>query len=68
MLLMISVVNKLLENFMKKNYKRLINNNSRWKKVIKRKGDKLCVKWKDYDSSFNSWIDKKGIMTSNSVK
>ena len=29
-------------------------------KVIKRKGDKLYVKWKGYDNSFNSWIDKKG--------
>ena len=28
-------------------------------KVIKRKGDKLYVKWKDYDSSFNSQIDEK---------
>ena len=28
-------------------------------KVIKRKGDKLYVKWKGYDNSFNSWIDKK---------
>ena len=31
----------------------------RVEKVIKRKGDKLYVKWKAYDSSFNSWIDKK---------
>ena len=30
-------------------------------KVIKRKGDKLYVKWKGYDSSFNSWINQKGI-------
>ena len=28
-------------------------------KVIKRKGDKLCVTWKGYDNSLNSWIDKK---------
>ena len=28
-------------------------------KVIKRKGDKLCVKWKGYDIFFNSWIDGK---------
>ena len=31
----------------------------RVEKVIKRKIDKLYVKWKGYDNSFNSWIDKK---------
>ena len=31
-------------------------------KVIKRKGNKLYVKWKGYDSSFNSWINKTGIV------
>ena len=31
-------------------------------KVIKRKGDKLYVKWKGYDNSFNSWIDKKDMV------
>ena len=25
-------------------------------KVIKRMGNKLYVKWKGYDSSFNSWV------------
>ena len=34
-------------------------NQFRVEKVIKRKGDKLHVKWKGYNSSFNSWIDKK---------
>ena len=34
----------------------------RIKKVIKRKGDKLYVKWKGLDSSFNNWIDKKNIV------
>ena len=29
----------------------------RVEKVIKRKGDKIYVKWKGYDNSFNSWID-----------
>ena len=29
----------------------------RVQKVMQRKGDKLYVKWKGYDSSFNSWID-----------
>ena len=34
----------------------------RIEKVIKRKDDKLYVKWKGYDSSFNSWIDKKDLV------
>ena len=34
----------------------------RVEKVIKRKGNKLYVKWKSQDSSFNSWIDKKEIV------
>ena len=29
------------------------------RKVVKRKGDKLYVKGKEYMNSFNSWIDKK---------
>ena len=33
----------------------------RIEKVIKRKGDKLLVKWKGYDNSFNSLINKKDI-------
>ena len=37
-------------------------NQFRVEKVIKRKGDKLHVKWKGYNSSFNSWIDKKDIV------
>ena len=28
-------------------------------KVIRKKGDKLYVKLKGYNNSFNSWIDKK---------
>ena len=35
---------------------------TRIEKVIKRKGDKLYVKWKDYDNSFNNWIDKKDLI------
>ena len=34
----------------------------RVEKVIKRKGDKIYVKWNGYDNSFNSWIDKKDIV------
>ena len=34
----------------------------RIEKVIKKKGNKLYVKWKGYYNSFNSWIDKKDIV------
>ena len=61
MLLVILTEKKLLERFTKKSYK---NSQKEFtvEKAIKRKGDKLYVKWKGYDSSFNSWIDKKYIM------
>ena len=34
----------------------------RIEKVIKRIRDNLYVKWRGYDSSFNSWIDKKDLI------
>ena len=58
---MVSMVEKLLEHSIKKNYKRIIKE-FRIEKVIKRKSDKLYVKWKGYGSSFNSWIDKKDLL------
>ena len=33
----------------------------RIEKVLKRKGDKLYIKWKGYNNSFNSWINKKDL-------
>ena len=35
----------------------------RIEKVIKRKGNELYDKWKGYNNSFNSWIDKKDLIT-----
>ena len=34
----------------------------RIEKVIKKKCDKLYVKWKGMDSSFNSWIDREDLV------
>ena len=34
----------------------------RIEKVLKTKSDKLYVKWKRYDDSFNSQIDKKDLI------
>ena len=44
---------------MKKNCKKANQEKLRIEKIIKRKGDKLYFKWKGYDNSFNSWINKK---------
>ena len=49
---------------MKKNCKNLIKKNLKEnliEKVLKRKGDKLYIKWKGYDNRFNSWINKKDL-------
>ena len=35
----------------------------RTENVIKRKGDKLYVKWKGFDNSCNIWIDEKDRVT-----
>ena len=42
-------------------------NEFRIEKVIKRKDDKLYVKWKGYDNSFNSWIDKKDMVYNETI-
>ena len=62
MLLVILTVMKLLERFTKKNCKKQIKRSLGLKNVIKRKGDKLYLKWKGYNNSFNSWIDKKRLI------
>ena len=48
--------------FCKKELQKTYQKGSRIEKVIKKKGDKLYVKWKGYNNSFNSWIDKKDII------
>ena len=53
---------KLLEHFMKKNCKKANQKEFRIENVIKEKGNKLYVKWKRYDNSLNSWIDKKDVI------
>ena len=50
---------KIVGTFYEKELQKTNLKELRVEKVIKRKSDKLYVKWKDYDSSFNSWIDKK---------
>ena len=51
-----------IETFYEKELQKTNQKEFRIEKVIKRKGDKLYVKWKGYDNSFNSWIDKKDLV------
>ena len=50
---------EVIGTFYEKELQKTNQQKFRIEKVIKRKGDKLYVKWKGFDSSFNSWIDKK---------
>ena len=63
---MILMVKKLLELQKKKEKKKELQKIDQQKfrieKVIKKKGDTLYVKCKGYDTSFNSWIDKKDLV------
>ena len=53
---------KIVRTFYEKELQKKNQNKFRVEKVISRKSDKLYVKWKGYHSSFDSWIDKKGIV------
>ena len=53
---------EIIGTFYEKELQKTNQQEFRIEKVIKKKGDKLYVKWKGYDSSFNSWIDKKDLV------
>ena len=53
---------EIVGTFYEKELEKTNQKEFRVEKVIKRKGDKLYVKWKGYDSSFNSWIGEKEIV------
>ena len=54
---------EIIETFYDKELQKTNQEEFRIEKIIKKKGNKLCIKWKGYDNSFNSWIDKKGLVT-----
>ena len=59
-------VKEIIGTFYEKELQKTNQEEFRIEKVIKKKGDKLYVKWKGYDNSFNSWIDKKKCSTKQS--
>ena len=53
---------KVIGTFHEKELQKTNQKEFRIEKILKRKGDKLYVKWKGYDNSFNKWINKKDIV------
>ena len=49
-------------SFYEKELQKISQEKFRIEKVLKRKSDKLYVKWKGYDDSFNSWFDKEDLI------
>ena len=53
---------KITGTFYEKELQKTNQEEFRIEKVVKRKGDKIYVKWTGYDNSFNSWIDKASLV------
>ena len=52
---------EITEKFYENELQKTNEQEFRIENVIKKKGDKLYVKWKSYNSLFNSWIDKEDL-------
>ena len=53
---------EIIGTFYEKELQKTNQEEFRIEKVIKRKGNKTYVKWKGYNNSFNSWIDKASLV------
>ena len=58
---------EIIGTFYEKELQKTNQQEFRIEKVIKKKGDKLYVKWKGYNS-INSWIDKKDLVLFYCIK
>ena len=54
-------VEEITGSFYEKELEKTSQEKIRIEKVLKRKGDKLYVKWKGYNNHFHSSIDKKDL-------
>ena len=53
---------EIIGTFYEKKLQKTNQKEFRIEKLLKRKVDKFYVKWKGYNNSFNSWIDKKDLV------
>ena len=49
-------------SFYEKELQKTSQEKFRIEKIMKRKSDKLYIKWNGYDNSFNSWINEKDLV------
>ena len=56
------MVKEIIVTFYKKELQKTNQKEFRIEKVLRKKGDKLYVKWKGYNNSFKSWIHKKDLV------
>ena len=53
---------EIVGSFYEKDLRKTNQEEFRIEKVMTRKGNKLYVKWKGCNNSFNSWIDRKDLI------
>ena len=53
---------EIVETFYEKQMQNTVQTKFRVEKVIKKKDNRLCVKWKGSGHLFNSWINMKDIV------
>ena len=53
---------QIIGSFYEKELQKTNQKEFRIEKVLKRKDDQLYFKWKGYDNSFNSWINKNDLL------
>ena len=53
---------EIIGTFYEKELQKIDQQEFRLEKIINKKGNRVYVKWKGYDNSFNSWIDKKDLV------
>ena len=53
---------EIVGSFYEKELQKTNQKEFRIEKVITKKGNKFHAKWKGYNNSFNSWIDKKDLV------
>ena len=58
---------EIIGTFYEKELQKINQQGNRIEKFIIRKENKLYVKWKGYDNSFNSWVDKMILYKNESI-